>query len=148
MLFWLSDYPCSQTDKTAAALLAALYAYDHRSGAAETTIKGSKQGLGLTKRNKKRFEAQEMLVLLAQLAYNIISWTRNGLAAQSSSLARWGMLRMVRDAFHIAGRIEFNSDGHVRQISLNQAHNLAEIFIKALSPFLARDGTSVILGQI
>lgn len=148
MLFWLSDYPHAQTDKTAAALLAALYAYDRRSGAAETTIKGSKQGLGLTKRNKKRFEAQEMLVLLAQLAYNIISWTRNGLAAQSSSLARWGMLRMVRDAFHITGCIEFNSDGHIRQITLNQAHHLAEFFIKAFSSFLARDGTSVILGQI
>ena len=148
MLFWLSEYPHSQTVTTAAALLAALYAYDRRSGAAETTIKGSKQGLGLTKRNKKRFEAQEMLVLLAQLAYNLISWTRNGLAAQSSPLARWGMLRMVRDAFHITGRIEFNSEGHIRQITLNQAHNLAEIFIKALSPFLARDGTSVILGQI
>jgi len=148
MLFWLSDYPQSQTTTATVALLAALYAYDRRSGAAETTIKGSKQGLGLTKRNKKRFEAQEMLVLLAQLAYNLISWTRNGLAAQLSSLARWGMLRMVRDGFHIAGRIEFDPNGHIRQVTLNQAHNLAEIFIKALSPFLARDGTSVILGQI
>lgn len=148
MLFWLSDIPDSQTSTPATALLAALYAYDRRSGAAETTIKGSKQGLGLTKRNKKRFEAQEMLVLLAQLAYNLISWTRNGLAAQLSPLARWGMLRMVRDAFHIAGRIEFSPDGDIRQITLNQVHNLAEIFIKAFSPFLARDGTSVILGQI
>jgi hypothetical protein len=148
MLFWLSDYPCPQTDNTASALLAALYAYDRRSGAAETTIKGSKQGLGLTKRNKKCFEAQEMLVLLAQLAYNLISWTRNGLAAKSNSLARWGMLRMVRDAFHIAGRIEFDAFGHIEQVTLNQAHDLAAIFIKALSPFLARDGTSVILGQI
>jgi hypothetical protein len=148
MLFWLSDYPHCQPATTAAVLLAALYAYDRRSGAAETTIKGSKQGLGLTKRNKKRFDAQEMLVLLAQLAYNLISWTRNGLATQSRPLARWGMLRMVRDAFHIAGCIEFDAHGHFRQVTLNQAHALSEIFIKAFSPFLARDGTAVILGQI
>ena len=119
-----------------------------KSGAAETTIKGSKQGLGLTKRNKKRFAAQEMLVLLGQLAFNLISWARDGLAAQSQSLTRWGMLRMVRDAFHIAGRIEFDRHGRIRQVTLNQDHALSEIFIKAFSSFLARDGTSAILGQI
>lgn len=147
-LFWLADFPQPQPVTAPSILLAVLYAYDRRSGAAETTIKGSKQGLGLTKRNKKRFAAQEMLVLLGQLAYNLISWARNGLAAQSQSLAHWGMLRMVRDAFHIAGRIEFDRHGHIRQVTLNQDHALSEIFIKAFSSFLARDGTSVILGQI
>ncbi|MBA3533746.1 MAG: transposase [Ardenticatenales bacterium] len=39
------------------ALLAYLYLYDLRGGAAETSFKGDKQGLGLTKRNKKRWEA-------------------------------------------------------------------------------------------
>ena len=36
--------------------------------AVETSIKDSKQGLGITKGNKRNFHAQEMLVLLAQLA--------------------------------------------------------------------------------
>jgi hypothetical protein len=147
-LFWLADFPQSQPVPTTSASFAALYAYDRRSGAAETTIKGSKQGLGLTKRNKKRFAAQETLVLLGQLAFNLISWTRDGLAAQSQSLTRWGMLRMVRDAFHIAGQIEFDRHGRIRQVTLNQDHALSEIFIKAFSSFLARDGTSVILGEI
>lgn len=147
-LFWLADFPQPQPVTAPSVSFAALYAYDRRSGAAETTIKGSKQGLGLTKRNKKRFVAQEMLVLLGQLAFNLISWTRDGLAAHSQSLTRWGMLRMVRDAFHIAGRIEFDRRGRIRQVTLNQDHALSEVFVKAFTSFLARDGTSVILGQI
>jgi len=129
-------------------MLAALYAYDQRGGAAETSIKGSKQGLGLTKRNKKRFQAQEMLLLLAQLAYNLTAWTRNGLAACRPTLQQLGMLRMVRDAFHISGKIVFDANGHIVTITLNQAHDLASPFISALGSFLARDGTVANLGQI
>lgn len=143
-LFWLNK------DNQAAdrPLFAALYAYDLRSGAAETTIKGSKQGLALTKRNKKSLNAQEMLVLLTQLAYNLIGWTRNTLAAQRPAFSNWGPLRMVRDAFHIKGRIEFNEHGHISRITLQESHTLADIYCKTYSNFLARDGTTVILGQI
>ena len=46
----------------------------------ETEIKEDKQGLGTSKRNKKRFEAQYMLTLLEALAHNILIWTRQWLA--------------------------------------------------------------------
>lgn len=147
-LFWLTDRPLPPQVSATERLFVALYAYDRRSGAAETVIKGSKQGLGLNKRNKKRFAAQEMLVLLAQLAHNLITWTRNRLATQSHSLACWGMLRMVRDAFHIPGRIHLDRRGRIRRVTLNQAHALSAVFIKSFSSYLARDGTSLILGQI
>jgi hypothetical protein len=126
----------------------AVYAYDLRGGGVETAIKGSKQGLGITKRNKKSFHAQEMLLLLGQLAYNITSWVRNGLASCQTRLRQFGMRRMVRDAFHIAGRLAFDADGHIVQISLNQAHELAASFIDAFASFLARDGTVANLRQI
>jgi hypothetical protein len=126
----------------------AVYAYDLRGGGVETAIKGSKQGLGITKRNKKSFHAQEMLLLLGQLAYNIIGWVRNGLASCQARLRQFGMLRMVRDAFHIAGTFAFDSDGHIVQISLNQAHELAAYFIAVFASFLARDGTVANLRQI
>ena len=126
----------------------AVYAYDLRGGGVETAFKGSKQGLGLTKRNKKSFHAQAMLLLLAQLAYNVTSWVRNGLASCRAQLQHFGMLRMVRDAFHIPGRISFDAQGHLVQISLNQAHDLAASFIAAFASFLARDGTVVNLRQI
>lgn len=126
----------------------AVYAYDLRGGGVETSIKGSKQGLGITKRNKKSFVAQEMLLLLGQLAYNLIAWTRDGLAACLSKIRHFGMLRMVRDAFHISGRLIFDAQGHIVQISLNQAHDLAASFIDAFTPFLARDGIVANLRQI
>jgi len=146
-LLWLTPQVTAE-DENVRVMLAALYAYDQRGGAAETSIKGSKQGLGLTKRNKKRFQAQEMLLSLAQLAYNLTAWTRNGLAACRPALQQFGMLRMVRDAFHISGKIVFDANGHIVTITLNQAHDLASPFISALGSFLARDGTVANLGQI
>ena len=98
LIFTLSDQALFQlgrqpnrnqyTDKH--LLLAALYAYDLRSGGIETINKNSKQGLGLTKRNKKRFAAQTILVLLAQLAYNLITWTRLELARHVPAFRKLG----------------------------------------------------------
>lgn len=129
-------------------LWGAVYAYDLRGGGVETAFKGSKQGLGITKRNKKSFAAQEMLLFLGQLAYNLIIWARNGLAACLSKLRQFGILRMVRDAFHIPGYIQFDAQGHIVHICLNQAHRLAASFRDAFAVFLARDGTVVNLRQI
>ena len=148
MLFWLARQPFRHQPTAQQILFAALQAYDLRSGGAETIVKGSKQGLGLTKRNKRRFAAQEMLVLLAQLAYNLISWVRNQLACHSPRLRLYGMLRMVRDLFHITGYIKLDAHGRVLQITLNEAHALASSFVLALSSPLARDDLSLILGQI
>lgn len=147
-LRWLNEQGKRQFSTPTGAIWLAVYAYDLRGGGVETAIKGSKQGLGVTQRNKKSFVAQEMLLLLAQLAYNITSWVRNGLASCQARLRQLGMLRMVRDAFHIAGLLTFNAEGHIVQISLNQAHNLAATFIDAFASFPARDGTVVNLRQI
>ena len=106
-------------------LWGALVAYDLRGGGVETAIKGSKQGLGLTKRNKKQFTAQETLVLLAQLAFNLIIWFRRNAAPQ---LMAFGIMRMVRDVFHIPAQLELDAQGRLRQISLHAQHPLAKAF--------------------
>ena len=147
-LHWLTVQGKRSVAATLDPIWLAVYAYDLRGGAAETAIKGSKQGLGITKRNKKSFHGQEMLLLLGQLAYNLTAWVRNGLASCQARLQQFGMLRMVRDAFHIAGSIGFDVRGHIVQISLNQAHDLAASFIDAFASFLARDGTVANLRQI
>jgi hypothetical protein len=147
-LFHLARLPVPESPTSTAVMLAALYAYDLRSGGVETSIKGSKQGLGLTKRNKKRFAAQEMLVLLAQLAYNLILWTRNLLARHAPKLQHFGMLRMVRDIFHIDGKLQLDDQGCVRKIILNQADELARPFIKALAHLWTQDEMYLTLGQI
>ena len=147
-LFWLGRQPIRQHPTPAQILFAALAAYDLRSGGAETMIKGSKQGLGLTKRNKRHFAAQEMLVLLAQLAYNLISWTHDLFADPPNKLRTFGVLRMVRDAFHIPGRLDLDAQGHLLQIVLCAKHPLARSFALGLAPLLARDDLSLNLGEI
>jgi hypothetical protein len=147
-LFWLGRCPLRYHPAPEQVLFAALAAYDLRSGGAETMIKGSKQGLGLTKRNKRSFAAQEMLVLLAQLAYNLITWTHGLFADAPNKLRTFGVLRMVRDAFHIPGRLELDAQGHLLQIVLCAKHPLAHSFASGLAPFLARDNLSLNLGEI
>ncbi len=86
----------------ATVLLAYVYFYDQRGGGVETSFKGDNQGLGSTKRSKKRFEAQHMVMLLGTLAHNVVIWARQWLteAAAPSKLRHYGILRMVRDVFH------------------------------------------------
>lgn len=131
MLFRLCEQPLPAAPQPADVLLAALHAYDRRGGGIETQNKGDKQGLGLTRRNKHRFAAQEMLVLLSRLAHNFVIWTRNQLAQVDPRLQKYGIKRIVRDAMHITGHVEINADGQVQQISLNDDHPLAAAFHNA-----------------
>jgi hypothetical protein len=91
----------------------------------------------LTKRNKKRFEAQQMLMMLGTLAHNVIVWARRWLSAQQEKLAQYGMLRLVRDVLHITGQIGLDAHGHVVRIVLNQAAPLVGGLIVALQALLA-----------
>jgi len=148
MIFQLAGLlmPRSLTDPD--LFSAILKAYNLRSGGVETSIKNSKQALGLNKRNKKRFHAQHMLLLLAQLAYNIAVWVRNKLKKYSALLASFGMLRLIRDAFHISGQVRFDETGNVNLIILNQTHKLARAFQHTWQFCFARNDLSLILGKI
>ena len=125
-----------------------LKAYNLRSGGVETSFKNSKQGLGLSRRNKKSFQAQRVLVLLAQLAYDITIWVRTQLAKHQPELQRYGMLRMIRDAFSISGKLHFDAEGCLIQIVLNQSHSLAKAFQDTWLSAFAHNNFLLILGEI
>jgi hypothetical protein len=129
----------------AAVLLAYVTFYDQRGGGVETSFKGDKQGLGIGKRNKKRFAAQQMVMLLGTLAHNVIVWARRWLACPT--LQPYGMLRMVRDVFHISGFLLTDACGQVTQIVLNQAAPLALTLVHPLRKLLACAHVAVNLGQ-
>jgi hypothetical protein len=114
----------------------------------ETSFKNSKQGLGLSKRNKKSFQAQRVLILLAQLAYNITVWVRTELAKHQAELRHYGMLRMIRDAFSITGKLHFDASGRLVQIVLNKSHSLAKTFHETWLSLFAHNDLSLILGEI
>jgi len=80
-------------DPSARGVWAVLYAYDLRDGGVETQIRSDKQGLGLGRRNKRVWAAQEVLVLLAQLAYEAVIWVRNHLARSAHRFAEVGVVQ-------------------------------------------------------
>lgn len=128
MLYDLVDQPLPQAPNPIAVLLTALHAYDRRGGGVETQNKGDKQGLGLSHRNKHSFAAQEMLVVLGQLAHDVVIWTRNDLAGADPRLHKYGIQRTVRDALHIDGQVAIGPTGQVEQVILNGKHPLATAF--------------------
>jgi len=131
----------SQLASPQAVLLAYVRFYDERGGGIETSFKGDKSGLGPSRRNKKRFEAQQMLMLLGSLAHNTIIWARRWLAAPQ--LRSYGMLRMVRDVFHISGFLAVDALGQIVQIGLNQAAPLAPVVTDSLRELLAPTHTDI-----
>jgi hypothetical protein len=144
----LTRQPIDRVTDPLAVLLAYVYFYDQRSGGVETSNKEDKQGLGITKRNKKRFEAQQMLVQLNALAHNVIVWTRCWLAPHYPKLQRFGIKRMIRDVFHCNGWMDFDHTAHISQIGLNHADPLAAGLVQALSALLASEHIAITSGEI
>ncbi len=77
--------------------------YDERAGM-EADIKGDKRGLGIEKRRKKSFCAQEALVLLAQLAHNLLVWFRGWFLAGTTA-AKLGVERLVREVMAMPAEV-------------------------------------------
>jgi hypothetical protein len=147
-LFWLAQQPFRREPQPVDIMRALAYAYDLRDGAVETSIKDSKQGLGLTKRNKRNFAAQEMLVRLAQLASNLIAWMRCEIASHVPSWQSFGCLRMVRDLSHISGKLQIDAEGRILKITLNRDHAYAATFLTGIAPALSSNDLVPDLRQI
>ena len=91
-------------------MFAYIYFYDLRAGGIEIGLKEDKQGLGITKRNKHSFEAQQMLTHLNALAHNLLIWFQQWLAQRWSAVTQFGLLRFIRDVLHIPGGVFFRRD--------------------------------------
>jgi hypothetical protein len=143
----LSGQDRSQATDPQACALAYVSLYDQRGGGVETTFKEDKQGLGITKRSKKRFAAQQVVVALGALAHNVLTWAKRWLHDQLPSIAHYGITRLVRDVFGIAGRVELDADGNVTRIVLNQANRLSRWLLAALQTLVSSAGVAVTLGE-
>lgn len=144
----LTHQPIDRVNDPTAVLLAYVYFYDQRGGGVETAFKEDKQGLGLTKRSKKRFAAQQMVLALSTLAHNVLVWTRTWLAARVPALARYGLLRLIRDVLHVSGLVVFDpATGRVCRLVLNAAAPSAGGLVAALRVLLAPAQVAVTLGE-
>jgi hypothetical protein len=143
----IAGQPCSASPTAEQVALAVAHAYDQRGGGAETENRQDKQGLGLTKRNKKEFAAQQMLVLLAELAHNILIWVRHELAQEEPCCQRLGIQRLVRDLFQIPGKLSRIPFSRKYRLTLSRNHPLSRRVARPLQ-MLAGSKLVVNLGEI
>jgi hypothetical protein len=144
----LARLPADRLQDPVAVLLAYVYGYDLRGGGIETELKEDKQGLGIHKRNKKRFAAQQMLVLLNALAHNLLVWAREWLTPYWERLQRYGILRLVRDVLHLRGLVSYAADGRICEIVLDDRDPLGPGLFPGLQALLAPLDVAVNLGEI
>jgi len=130
-----------------AVLLAYVNFYDQRGGGVEIEIKEDKQGLATSKRNKKRFEAQQILIQLEALAHNLLIWARHWLSPHCPKLAQLGIKRLVRDVFQMDGFLIFDPAINLLQIHLNRADPLANELAGGLASLLALEQVALSLGE-
>jgi hypothetical protein len=148
--------------------------YDGRSGVPESTFCQDNQGLGNRKRRKRGFVAQQMLILLTQLAHNLIRWMQNWLtkaiertSVVNSSPVKWwvpsdnpedaslavatlnsfGMKRFVRQVLCLSGKVVVRK-GKVCRVSLNPLYPLINRILIAFEALLTPYGIAVSLDEI
>ncbi|MEW6737599.1 MAG: hypothetical protein AB1489_40330 [Acidobacteriota bacterium] len=127
--------PVDTINKPDAVLRAYVHLYDKRAGAIEISIKEDKQGIGITKRRKKRFAAQQMVMLLSALAHNVIIWSRHWLARISPRFLQFGILRMIRDVYSIPGLVKLER-GIVVGITFDDTNRISDDLVKSLRAIL------------
>jgi len=146
VLFLTGGYQ-QECENPKAVLLAYVNFYDQRGGSVEIEIKEDKQGLNTTKRNKKRFEAQQVLIQLEALAHNVLVWARHWLAPACPKIARLGIQRLVRDIFRMDGLLIFDQTFNLLCLTLNKTDPFAKELSIGLASLLAREHVAVTLGE-
>jgi hypothetical protein len=134
-------------DEGTQLLLGYVYFYDQRGGGVETANKEDKQALGITKRSKKREAAQQMVVYLGTLAHNVLVWARRWLRPLAPVLQAVGLKRLVRDVLTVNGIVEYDPQGHIGRIVLNQAHYYARRVGAALQILVGAEHVPITLGE-
>jgi hypothetical protein len=111
------------TDREPAALAAAS---DSRA-MIESSFCQDKQALGLVTRRQRRWEAQQMVLLLARLAHHLLVWGKQWLSrvpATRRRLQGYGLVRLLRDVWAVPGGIRWRR-GWMVSVRFSPLHPLA-----------------------
>ena len=108
------------TSRTDLSMMGVVEQYDGRAGM-EADLKSDKHGLALAVIRKQRSPAQKMVVLLIQLAHNVLLWARQWLAQHAPRLGQYGIVRLIQEVWAIPGRIKLTDKG-VQRVRLRRQH--------------------------
>jgi hypothetical protein len=117
-------------------------AYDDRA-AIDAELQADKGGRQLPRRRKQRLAAQEALVLLPDLAHNLLAWTREWIF-RDAPFADAGIYRMVKELLPIPGKVVV-TEGQIVKLRLKASHPLAKPMLVCLARLFDRFGTPGIL---
>jgi hypothetical protein len=111
--------------------------YDDRGGAEVEQFRNDKSGLHLAARRKRLLPAQMGLVLLTDLAHNLLADFQHR-ALVGSPFEAFGSKRIVRDLLAIPGRVVFE-DAQVKCIDLLGSHPHAQELCICLERYCSGD---------
>jgi hypothetical protein len=110
--------------------------YDGRAGV-EADLKSDKRGVALGVIRKRRLPAQRLVVLLTQLAHNVLIWARAWLAAQAPRLRECGIVRLVQEVWAVPGRVKLVGE-QIGSVRLRREHPRARDVCCGFRPLLAK----------
>ena len=102
-------------------------AYDGRA-LIEATFCQDKQALGLVKRRQHKWEAQQVVLLLARLAHHILLWSKRWLSRVPTTRRRlkgYGLVRLLQEGTTVPGVIRWRR-GWMVSVHFDPLHPLAE----------------------
>jgi len=143
--------------------------YDKRSGVPESTFCQDYQGLAVRKRRKGGFVAQQVLVLLSQLAHNLMVWMKSWLSdalveslfageeepnereeksivLAIKTIQERGIKRFIRQVLSLSGKVIFREQ-KVVCIILNPLYPLINRIKTAFEAFLKPYKIGVLLDE-
>ncbi len=108
--------------------------YQDRGAAEIEQFRNDKGGLFLEARRKQSFPAQKALILLTDLAHNLLAdFHRQSLTG--SPFASFGLKRIVRDLLEMPGNLVFENT-QLKRIDLLASHPHAELLLFCLKKYL------------
>jgi hypothetical protein len=132
------------TSRTELSMTEVVEQYDGRAGM-EADLKGDKHGLALAVIRKQRLPAQKIVVLLIQLAHNVLIWARQWLAKHAPRLRQYGIVRLIQEVWAIPGRIKLSDKG-IQRVRLRRAHPRAREVSFGFRSLLVNSHIEVVLG--
>jgi hypothetical protein len=114
------------TSRTELTMTQVVEHYDGRAGM-EADLKGDKHGLA----------AQHLVILLLQLAHNVLLWAREWLSESAPRLRDYGIIRLIQQVWAIPGRLKL-TDQQIRRIRLRPQHPRTRDVCQGFRPLLLK----------
>ena len=131
------------TSRTDLTMKQVVEEYDGRAGI-EADLKGDKHGLALGVIRKRRLAAQKMVVLLMQLAHNVLIWARHWLIPHAPRLRGYGIVRLIQQIWAIPGHVKL-TENEVQRVRLRREHPRARDVCLGLRRLLVQSHTGVVV---